>query len=45
VIFAAFRARFGPRRKDAARPIRGLEVADGHERLFNFRQLLKGILS
>ena len=44
-MFAAFRERFGPKRKDGARPLRGLAV-DGSspdERLFNFRQLRKGV--
>jgi putative transposase len=44
-IFQACRERFGPKRKDGARPLRGLAV-DGRsadERLFNFRQLRKGV--
>jgi hypothetical protein len=36
---AAFRDRFGPKRKDGARPIRGLAGATKEDRLFNFRQL------
>jgi REP element-mobilizing transposase RayT len=38
-MFAAFRDRFGPKRKDGARPIRGLDGASKDERLFNLRQL------
>ncbi|TAE78491.1 MAG: chemotaxis protein CheW [Verrucomicrobia bacterium] len=42
-MFAAVRDRFGPKRKDGARPIRGLDGDPGDERLFNFRQLRKGV--
>jgi REP element-mobilizing transposase RayT len=38
-MFAAFRDRFGPKRKDGARPLRGLAGAAPDERLFNLRQL------
>jgi hypothetical protein len=41
-MFAAFRDRFGPKRKDGARPLRGL-AGDSKERLFNFRQLRTGV--
>jgi hypothetical protein len=42
-MFAAFRDRFGPKRQNGARPIRGLEEASKEERLFNLRQLRKGV--
>jgi hypothetical protein len=42
-MFAAFRDRFGPKRKDGARPLRGLQGNSKEERLFNFRQLRKGV--
>jgi len=42
---AAFRDRFGPKRKEGARPLRGLEGGDGDERLFNFRQLRKSVFA
>ncbi len=40
-IFQACRGRFGPKRKDGARPLRGLAADDDspEQRLFNFRQL------
>jgi hypothetical protein len=38
-MFAALRDRFGPKRKDGARPLRGLLGDPPGERLFNFRQL------
>ena len=44
-MFAAFRDRFGPKRKEGARPLRGLEGGDGDERLFNFRQLRKSVFA
>lgn len=42
-MFAAFRNCFGPKRKDDARPLLGLEGGDGDERLFSFRQMRKGV--
>jgi len=42
-MFAAFRDRFGPRRNDGARPMRGLQEESKEERLFNFRQLRIGV--
>jgi hypothetical protein len=42
-MFAAFRDRFGPKRKDGARPLRGLAGDAAEDRLFNFRQLRKGV--
>ena len=42
-MFAAFRDRFGPKRKDGARPMRGLAGESKDERLFNFRQLHTGV--
>ena len=42
-IFAAFRDRFGPKRKDGARPLRGLAPDDPAGKLFNFRQLRTGV--
>jgi len=42
-IFQACRERFGPKRKDGARPLRGLGAESGDERLFNLRQLRKGV--
>jgi hypothetical protein len=42
-IFQACRERFGPKRKDGARPLRGLAGDSADERLFNFRQLRKGV--
>jgi hypothetical protein len=42
-MFAAFRDRFGPRRKDGARPMRGLAGGSKEDRLFNFRQLRTGV--
>jgi REP element-mobilizing transposase RayT len=41
-MFATFRDRFGPKRKDGARPLRGL-AGESKERLFNFRQLRTGV--
>jgi hypothetical protein len=38
-MFAAFRDRFGPKRQDGARPLRGLAGESPDDRLFNFRQL------
>jgi putative transposase len=38
-MFAAFRDRFGPKRKDGARPLRGLAGSSPASTLFNFRQL------
>jgi hypothetical protein len=38
-MFAAFRDRFGPKRKDGARPLRGLAPSSPEGPLFNFRQL------
>ena len=42
-MFAAFRERFGPKRKDGARPLRGIAGEAADERLFNLRQLRKGV--
>ena len=42
-MFAAFRDRFGPKRKDGARPMRGLAGETKEDRLFNFRQLRTGV--
>jgi hypothetical protein len=42
-MFAAFRDRFGPKRKDGARPLRGLDGGSQEDRLFNFRQLRTGV--
>ncbi|PAW70437.1 MAG: hypothetical protein B9S38_07790 [Verrucomicrobiia bacterium Tous-C4TDCM] len=42
-MFAAFRDRFGPKRKDGARPMRGLAGDCANDRLFNFRQLRKSV--
>jgi hypothetical protein len=42
-MFAAFRDRFGPKRKDGARPMRGLQGTSKEDRLFNFRQLRTGV--
>jgi REP element-mobilizing transposase RayT len=42
-MFAAFRNRFGPKRKDGARPLRGLASESAEERLFNLRQLRTGV--
>jgi hypothetical protein len=42
-MFAAFRDRFGPKRKDGARPLRGLAGDSKEDRLFNFRQLRTGV--
>ncbi len=42
-MFAAFRDRFGPKRKDGARPMRGLAGDSANDRLFNFRQLRKSV--
>ena len=42
-MFAAFRDRFGPKRRDGARPLRGLAGESGQDRLFNFRQLRKAV--
>ena len=44
-MFAAFRDRFGPKRKDGARPMRGLAGESKDERLFSFRQLRTGVFS
>lgn len=41
-MFAAFCDRFGPKRKDGARPLRGL-AGKPEDRLFNFRQLRTGV--
>jgi hypothetical protein len=38
-MFAALRKRFGPKRKDGARPLRGLAGNSPDDRLFNLRQL------
>lgn len=38
-MFAAFRERFGAKRQDGARPLRGLGGDSGEDRLFNLRQL------
>ncbi len=38
-MFGAFRDRFGPKRKDGARPLRGLAGTSPASPLFNFRQL------
>lgn len=38
-MFATFRHRFGPKRKDGARPLRGLAGKSKEDRLFNLRQL------
>ena len=38
-MFVAFLDRFGPKRKDGARPMRGLAGEGSKGRLFNFRQL------
>lgn len=42
-IFQACRERFGPKRKDGARLLRGLAGQSENDRLFNFRQLRKGV--
>jgi hypothetical protein len=42
-MFAAFRDRFGPKRKDGARPMRGLAGETKEDSLFNFRQLRAGV--
>jgi hypothetical protein len=42
-MFAAFRDRFGPKRKDGARPLRGMAAEGSEERLYNFRQLRTGV--
>jgi len=42
-MFAAFRDRFGPKRKDGARPLGGLGGETKEERLCNFRQLRIGV--
>jgi hypothetical protein len=42
-IFQACRERFGPKRKDGARPLRGLAGGSPGERLFNLRQLRTGV--
>ena len=42
-MFAALRQRFGPKRKDGARPLRGLAGNAPDERLFNLRQLRKSV--
>jgi hypothetical protein len=42
-IFQSCRERFGPKRKDGARPLRGLAGNSPEDRLFNLRQLRKGI--
>ena len=42
-MFAALRQRFGPKRKDGARPMRGLAGNAPDDRLFNLRQLRKGV--
>ena len=42
-MFAAFRDRFGPKRKDGARPLRGLAGDSPDDRLFNLRQLRSGV--
>ena len=44
-IFEACRDRFSPKRKDGARPLRGLATSSKEERLFNFRQLRTGVFS
>jgi len=42
-MFAAFRDRFGPKRKDGAGPLRGLAGDSPDARLFNLRQLRAGV--
>jgi len=42
-MFVAFRDRFGPKRRDGARPLRGMSGESVDERLFNLRQLRKGV--
>lgn len=42
-IFQAFRERFGARRRNGARPVRGVEAANIGERLFNLRHLQKDV--
>jgi putative transposase len=42
-IFQACRERFGPKRRNGARPLRGLAATGKDESLFNFRQLRKGV--
>ena len=42
-MFAAFRDCFGPKRKDGARPLRGLAGDSPDDRLFNLRQLRSGV--
>ncbi len=42
-IFQACRGRFGPKRKDGARPLRGLAGDSPDDRLFNLRQLRKSV--
>lgn len=44
-IFQAFRERFGSKRKDGARPLRGMEKEDASRRLFNLRQLQKDVFA
>ena len=44
-IFEACRDRFSPKRKDGARPLRGLATSSKEERLFNLRQLRTGVFS
>jgi hypothetical protein len=41
-MFAAFRDRFGPKREDGARSMRGLAGETKEDRLFNFRKLRTG---
>jgi hypothetical protein len=42
-IFQACRDRFGPKRKDGARPLRGWAGDSPEDRLFNLRQLRTGV--
>ena len=42
-IFQSCRDRFGPKRKDGARPLRGLAGGSPDDRLFNLRQLRKSV--
>jgi REP element-mobilizing transposase RayT len=42
-IFEACRERFGPKRRNGARPLRGLAGDSPDERLFNLRQLRTGV--
>ena len=44
-VFQAARERFGVRRADGARPLRGIELAAKPDRLYNLRQLQKNLFS